>query len=343
MLARLVLLFGCVAIASAQPGLDRPLPARFNAAQDIRWVSDRSVLISAGRAGVYELPIDTVSAEPRLILAGGDKPGGFFFASRLAVTPDAVVTSAPLGSLVIRRRRDTSALVTVPLSVVVDVDARQDRIVILGANRDDAGRWSPDGAIAWFGSLSSNLKDLRPIRFSQAGPGSKPMALCHFLESGGVRFAPDGTFVVVPGVEPGVSLYNADGGLQRTWDTSSLGYDDRCSLSIEQFKVLSSSGPARTQWVNAHRVIDDVVFVSGKPALIIRSWDGKTTHWRLMTLLADGTSTSTTLPFVSRSRDAHLRADVNRSRWAVLMFDFLERPESTPQRPNRLIVRTIKP
>jgi hypothetical protein len=56
-----------------------------------------------------------------------------------------------------------------------------------------------DGTIAWIGSLSKGMADMRPLMKGRAKPGGKDMARCSILETGAIRFMPDGSVIVVPG------------------------------------------------------------------------------------------------------------------------------------------------
>jgi len=103
--------------------------------------------------------------------------------------------------------------------------------VILGGRKDAKGRYSHDGAIAWLGGLSEGAAGLKPIYFSVAGRGAQPMAECAVLELGAVRFLSDGSFLVVPGVEPGIYWYDAAGDLVRTWESEALGLGGLCSAA----------------------------------------------------------------------------------------------------------------
>ena len=338
------LLCMCLAVASiARPGSDvasfrLELPAELRFAQDIRWVTDSAVMISAGRAGVFELPL-TGSPAPRRVLRGGD-PKGFFFCSRLGVGSQYFVTAAPLFAVAFVRTAD-ARIDQLSFSATVDIDAKGDRVAILGAQRDGRGTWSSDGAIAWTGSLADKGKNLRILLRSQAGPGARTMALCHFLEMGAIRFMPDGSLVVVPGVDPGVYVFDSQGRLRETWDTAPLGFSDRCSLSLREFQLLARSGVSRAQWINGHEIIDDVIALPEGPGLILRRWKSGHVTWRLIRLRPSAKARSDDLPFQSTSPDTHLRADVRGHRLAVLFFEFEEIPGSKPARPNEIIVQDL--
>jgi len=301
-----------------------PLPAELRWAQDARWASETSAFVSSGRSGVYEVPL-AAAVKPRRIIEGAG-PQGFWFSARLATSARHVLTAAPINGFAWWDRSTGQKVDENAFAVVMDVDLHDDRVAILGADRDAEGRFAPEGAIVWWGPLNGSKKlDLQPLFFSTAGSGVKPMAQCHYLETGAVRFTPSGELVVLPGVEPGVFLFDKKGKLLRTWATERLGVVDRCALSEQQFLSMSSQPGPRWEWLQRRKVVDDVVVLRSGPALIIRTVSGSATHWDLVELQSDSGTKRVTLPIVSVSPLAHLRADVDsKGRLMVLRLEYGE-------------------
>jgi hypothetical protein len=103
------------------------------------------------------------------------------------------------------------------------------RFALVGSRRDAQGKFSPDGAIAWIGSLDKDLADLKPLLFDAGGPGAPSMSACCSFSLGVTRFLADGSLVVVPGVQPGIYHFDAQGKLLQTVDTVALGINTDCA------------------------------------------------------------------------------------------------------------------
>ncbi len=174
-----------------------------------------------------------------------------------------------------------------------------------------------DGATAWLGSLKGGEKSLKPIL-----PFKKmdTISNCSPCEIAAVRFLKDGTFIVVPGAEPGIYLFSRDGVLKRIWSNEALGLDVRCDFPSEQGRLLSEKFIGREQWVNARVTVDEVVETPAGPTVIIRTVQNGKTTWD-MALLAKDHPDIQRLPFVSLSPWSHLRADTRGGRTAFLIFD----------------------
>lgn len=305
---------------------DYALPAATGSAWDIRWIGDASVFVALTE-GVSEVSL----LEGRVTVKPVTRRGTFV---RLGTSNEYLAGGAPFGPFGwMRRSAPEKTAGSSRLATLVDLDVWRDRVLLLGAARDALGQWSPDGAIAFAGSLSTAAA-LRPVHFARS-KNAMTMANCEFLELGAVRFLSDGRFVIVPGVEPGVFLYSAEGRLLRTWDTEDLGFVDRCTLDAAQRRELGGNPLPRFAWLNARAVLDDLIVIGDSPALIIRSVRGGMARWELVTLGA-GTPVRTALPLTGRGPDTHLRADVRGDRIALLLFDYTA-PPAKP-RPSRIVI-----
>ncbi len=313
---------------------DRPLPSSIEIVSDLRWASADSLFLAAGKSGGLRLRFEPDWGKPEAVVPAGPS---LWVAARTGVSPKYVVMGAPAHSLA-WRKLPAGELKAAPLDTIVDLDVFDSRLLALGARKDERGRFSPDGAIAWIGSLDKDLADLKPVHFSAAGPGARPMDACGAFETGGVRFLGDGTFIVVPGVEPGVYLYDSAGRLLRSWETRNVGLDAECGLSDEQLMQMSASLEARAAWINQRRVLDDVIALPQGAGLVVRRTAGGKTGWDIKILGRDGKVSSHAVPFTLPSPHWHLRADVRGDRiaWLIKEYAVSARPS-----PPRLILTTL--
>ncbi|HVR10937.1 MAG TPA: hypothetical protein VMW75_23040, partial [Thermoanaerobaculia bacterium] len=234
------------------------------------------------------------------------------------------------------------AITKIPISIVQDLDLAGNRLLLLGNPE-----WSlnPAPSVAWVGPLSEHpAKDLQPLPLYDSGGAKSPgLANCDELLLGAARFLPDGSLFVVPGFQPGAHLFSATGRLLRTWDTTSLGLDalDCAHLSAADHYSFGRSPRARFDYLNQHRVLDEVLPLKEGPGLLIRSVkDGKVT-WDL-TILQSGERVLTyQVPIAGELPYDRLHGDVRGNRIVFLRaaqgFDKLV----PPYRANRIIVAEL--
>lgn len=333
----LVILMAGLATA-ASPDLkvlsDRRLPASLGIVSDLRWAGADSLFLAGGRGGGLRLRFEPDWGKPEIVVPAGQR---LWAAARAGASSRYIAMGAPAHT-VAWRALPGGPLKAFMLDTIVDLDVFNDRLVLLGARKDERQRFAPDGAIAWMGSLDKDLSDLKPVYFSAAGPGARPMDACGAFETGAVRFLGDGTFLVVPGVEPGIFLYDRSGRLLRSWEARDLGMDAECGLNDEQMMLLSSSLEARSAWVNQRRVLDDVIALPQGAAIAVRSVVNGTTRWQLKALRPDGRVATYPVPFSGPSPHWHLRADVRGDRIAWLVKEYAV---ATSPSPSRLILTTL--
>jgi hypothetical protein len=324
--------------ASLAVTLDRELPPLLRWALDVRWSGDGAVYLAGGKAGVFELSVTSPDAHPSVIFDSSKR--GFFFDSGIAVDGKRLITSAWAGGAVKDLSRNEPPQ-PFAFAALLALDARAGKIVILGADRDEQGRWAPEGALAWLGDVGKEVTNLRPVLFSTS-PGVKTVAFCSDLHLGAVRFVDDASFVIVPGVEPGVYWYGIDGKLKRTWQTSNLGFYDHCALD-EQQHMLITSYAGQAAWYNRNVVLDALVILPDGIGLVLRKWERHRVHWTMQVLRFDDRAPVTvTLPFESPSPYTHLRSDSRGAMLALLFVEYgpLDKP---PARPPRLVIARYKP
>lgn len=332
------LLFAFASFAGAAPwkvDQDLPLATPGGSAQDIRWSSDTEILLAEGPGGVSVRDVSKPDTVLRYAIPNGMQ--GFFFASRLAVSPSYVVTAAPFGSFAwrdIRSPRTPSD--SAAMGMIIDLDVHGDRLAILGGNTNEKGG-TPDGILT-VASLSRKATDRRVTMQGPTGPTGKELVRCYFFEPGAVRYLSDGTLMVVPGLMPGAYQYDDAGKLLRTWQTDALQILDECHITDEQMIGMASDFAARSKWMNQYTIVDDILPFTDGPGLLLRTVRNNATSWDIAYLLPGGKVRREALSFRSPSPRAHLRGDVRGKRVALLLFDY-ELPD-TPSLPPRLIIAT---
>ncbi len=296
---------------------DREMPPALRSARDPRWASDDSVYLSMLREGAVEASLDLDHPRINKLIPGMKEPGGTF-CYFLAASPEYLVTSGPLWvtwRTIAESNRSEEAF-----DSVHDIDVLKDQLLVVAARRDEKGQYSPDGAIVWIGSLRKGLSDLKPVVYDAAGPGAKHLNACGAFNMGGVRFLKDGTFLVVPGVQPGIFLYSAQGKLIRTWDSAQVGLDTDCaSLTSEQVLRYAAQFVPRVEWLNQRRTLDDILPLPQGPGLIIRSVSKGQTHWVLKVLKIGGGIDTYRIPLQSQSDMSHLKGDIRGGRIVFVM------------------------
>ncbi len=295
------------------------LPA-LQTAVDVRWAGESSLYLSLLREGAAEASLDLT--HPRIVkmIPGMREPGGAF-SYFLGASSDYLVTSGPFWitwRMIAAPSRSEDAF-----DSIQDLDVSKDQLLIVAARRDEKGRFAPEGAIAWIGSLRRGLAGLKPVAFDATGPGGRNLGACSTFHMGGARFMKDGSFLVVPGVQPGIHLYSPDGKLLRTWDSATVGLDSDCgSLSEEQVSRYSTDWLGRAAWLNQRRILDDILPLQQGPGLVIRSVSQGQVHWNLKVLTKAGGVATYNIPLKSQNELATLKGDVRGDKIVFVMSAF---------------------
>lgn len=307
--------------------------------RDIRWADASHVYLGMGKNGVIRVPLD-LSSQTIVVPPSGPR-GAIPMAGRIAVGGRHLVFASPFGGFgwIPTAGHAGGDLPFHPLRSISDVDARGDRVVVLGADNGPVQGLARDGAIVWIGSLSEGMKDRRPLMIGRAKPGGKDVARCGFLEAGEIRFMRDGSIVVVPGAEPGIYHYDADGRLLQTWETAPLGIIDDCDLAEDHRSLLARDFDARSRWLASRPILDDIVPLRNGPALIIRHVAEEVSAWDLVVLGAAGKHQRIPLPLKMTGSRAHVRADIAGDRLVVLLF---EDSFPKPPQPQRVVLMSIE-
>lgn len=325
---------------------DVALPPAFQWASDVRWASDKSVYLGVSVTGTFEVSLDPAGPAPQEIIPGRSKPGGFWASEQIAVSSKYLAAAGPALSVTWRRLADP-AREEEPFDFIQGIDIKENQLAILGGRRDEKGGYGTDGAIAWIGSLDKKLTDLQPVLYDIAGPGTRNMGRCGSAPLGALRFLPEGSLLVVPGVQPGISLYNGDGKLIRSWDTASLGIDSVCGGMTEDSQAHRIMGPAasRYAWLNQWSTVDTLLPLPGGPAVVVRKAENGHTLWKIKILKLDGTSLSYALPFEGSSEFFHLGGDVRDGKIVFVLYEtvFSGGGKDRPTPPRLIVAEPLVP
>lgn len=327
-----------------------------SAAIEVRWASPDALWLGLGRKGVLKVrPGENgLAVAETPAIRGCDGSGCFAFSTRLANSSRFLLVGSPIHGYKWLDRRN-GVLQQPPASAVVphvvDLDLYSGRALILGSrwgDEEEGGRssFSPDGAIAWEVDLGVDRPHLRPVFHSSSGPGAETMNNCGIFELGGVRYLDDGGYVLVPGSEPGVYHYGADGKLLRTWDSEALGIDADCRMTVEKRDRWSASIYLRNvEWMNRRRIVDEVLALPGGAGVVVREVVGGETHWSLLLLQKNGAVRNIPLPLSSPSPFARLSGDAHADRLAFVVEDPADDREhfdgSLSYAPRRLVIAEL--
>lgn len=283
---------------------------------DVRWVDDNHVLVADHYRGVARVtlsPGGDVSWDEEWPAPKGIGTNYVY----LALSDDAILLSDFAFSFQ-WRERGKSKLHREIQEYIADVDLDGDRLLLTGLRRDAEGKLGADGGVAWLGSLSGGERSLHPVLPFR---NRKSIEDCAGFGLGVVRFLGNGSFIVVPGAEPGIYLFTKDGKVQRVWATDALGLDVPCDFSREQKMLYGPSVTTRQQWVNRYRVVDDIIDTPTGPGVIARSVTSNGSHWDLLLLDASGSVSEQPLPISSPSPWAHIAAATRGDRVVLLIGD----------------------
>jgi hypothetical protein len=295
------------------------VPKELHAAVDVRWAGDQSVYLALSGAGVVEAPLVEGHGAVRHLVAPNE--GGLMPIAKVAASGSYLV-AAPIVFEVAWRRLDNETLLEEGFEFVQAVDVRDRQLAIVGVRGDEKRNFATDGAIGWIGSLDKRLADLRAIAFAATGPGAQAMLNCGSFGLAAVRYLPDGSLLMIPGVQPGAELFDASGKPVHAWDTGALGIDTDCgSLTQPQQVRLAAHYDERLTWINRRRTVDSILPLPQGPGVLIRTVDGSATHWQLKILHSDGTWSTVQVPLQGASAFAHLHADARGNRLVLLLYE----------------------
>ncbi len=301
--------------------LSRPvIPDSIQAAHHLRYEDDHTLVLACFGLGTLELPLAGENRTPR-VLVPASGPHSVFSSCYVGLSQQFLAVAAQFYQIAWMSRAAPERFGEMAVDGPVNIDVWQDRLLLIGYRTGPDGKGLTDGAMAWLGSLNDGLKDLRPVLFSLKGPGQNPLGLWGPTKASKVRFLADGSFVIVAGVEPGVYLYRPDGHLIRTWDSAALGIDVASDDSAEHSNLIAANLAARAAFVNARRLVDEILPLPQGPALVVRRVDGQSVHWTLKVLRADGHVEEVNLPIEEGAPYWHVAGDVRGNRIMILLWE----------------------
>ena len=322
------------------------IPVAPTPAQNVRWASDHSIYLTRGHDGVAEVALDGNLTQVRQVIPDR-KTLGLRFASfeRLAVSPDFLAVSSLASDFAFRplaASPDGKFKITkLRLGAAYGFDLQGDRLLLLGDPRP--GTEGPaNGEVAWIGPLTDHpSRDLKPFLYDLAGPMAPGLANCLTLELGAARFQPDGSYLVVPGFQEGVHLFSASGQPLHTWKNAAVGLDapDCAGISPRQESELRASYSARFDFLNRHRVLEDILRLPQGPGLLIREVEAGKVRWTVSLLQGDQIATYQ-VPITGDLPYDRLRGDV-RGHQAVFLRVWHGFDRVDQFRPSHLYVAEI--
>ncbi len=323
-----------------------PLPESLDWANDVRWLGEQEVAISAYKAGVVRLRLDHPGEPPGTEVAQGEKRTATGSPWSLGSSEKFLVVGSWMFAVGWKARGASDLESEDYFEFIWDLDVRGDRLLVLGMRKTEDGTgYEEEGAFVWLGSLGEpNLKSMRPLAFSTHGGRGRAMGGCGLVGTGAARFLDDGSFVVAPVAAPGVLLFRADGRLARTWQSEEFGFDSGCEVNEEYSRRLGIDLALRMEWINQRSVVDDILPLGGdRFGLLVRRHEAGMTRWQMEIADSHGRIGACKVPIAVNNRWAHLRADSRGERAVLLRFARTEqRYPPQPAIPPRLIVAPIK-
>ena len=298
------------------------VPSLSSPSMDVRWASDDSIYVLWYREGALEVGLD--GARRRQVVPDAKTLGWFDHFDHLAVSPGDIAIASIYWQMAWRSRQPgEKGRVAFPrkdIAITHDLDIQGDRLLFLGV--PVAGEpFAPDGAVAWAGTLRSGLNDLKPVLYDDGGSGAPHFKRCSSNEGkGAVRFLADGSFVIVPGFQKGVHLFDSGGQRIRSWTSEEVGLDTDCSKLLDEEEVQLRMRPEAWQrWLNTHHVVDDILPLPQGPGLLVRSMnkDGQV-RWELK-VLTPARVQSYAVPVLGRRPLDRLRGDVRNGKIVLLL------------------------
>jgi len=330
---------------------EQEVPAEPSPALTVRWASDETVYLARAHHGVAEVALDENLTRRRQPIPDRETLGiRFAGVERLAVSPEYIAISSLTADFAFRPRLASPAgtykLTKLRLWSVYALDLHGNRLLMLGDPTPRASAsWSDTSAgIAWIGPISDHPeRDLQPFLADATGAPPESLFHCSTLGLGAARFLADGSYVVVPGFQEGVFVYSPAGVLLHSWKNAAVGLDapDCASMERKQEDLFAGSYKARFEFLNQHRVLEEILPLEAGPGLLIRSVSGDAVHWTLTVLHGDQV-TSYPVPVTGSLPFDRLRADVRGNRIVFLRTWFgFDRGQGL--RPGRLYVAELAP
>lgn len=328
-------------LAADATTLDRELPGEVRRPTDVRWLDDDTLLISVAKSGVLKIGL---SGSDLTSSPFAEEEGRFRSWVHLGSSPGYVAGAFIAFNSWWWTREGRDDRRSLSIEYVADLDLHEDRLLLTGLRRDGEGELGADGAMAWLVDLAQEEIEPEPV-LPFPDDALQTLQDCATVLLPKARFMADGSFLLVPGVEPGLLYYQPSGHLARTWDTDALGLDQECLLSEAQKRRFNTDVAVRQGWLNRRRVVDEVLPLPAGPGLLVRSRADGITRWELLRLDPDGQGSgewrSVPLSITSPSPWVRARGDVRGNRLAVLLAP--DPPQDVAGPPARLLIFKLQP
>jgi hypothetical protein len=291
-------------------------------AVDVRWATDKSVFLADLVGGVVETDLARVENPAQLLAAKRQikpQPGptkSLFMPEYIAASRDYIAVAAPIWQIA-WKTRNGGEFRAETFAAALDIDVWKDSAVLYGVRGDATAHWGNVGPTLWLLSFNADQAYFKPITASPP----EAMHKCAWEGIGAVRFFPDGRFIYVPGVEPGMELYDSSGRLIRRWSTEPLGVDDHCRITDAQSDALVGDIKVRYEWMNHRQIVDEVLPLVEGPLVIVRQSTPRGTAWHAFLVPFDGDLQPVAIPITSPSKFAHLHADLKGDRIIFLAYE----------------------
>lgn len=336
------------------------LPETLALTADLRWLDEDQLRLGVEEGGVYSWRIGDDEAVLEASLAGNDGyHRGFESYSRVGGSSSGSVAFAGGVFGVYLKSGDRFGTLKA-IEIVGDVDRRGDRTAVVGLSRNEDGGWGDH--ISWlFEDGEPEPRNLLPTR-----DGGETMGYCWHAEVSVIRFISDERILVVPGLEPGVFVYDRSGELVESLATDTFTADAGCGLEPGKGFMLGDAA-FTVGWLARRRVIDEALadgsgniyffvrHVPGGPGSIIMEPPEsgpdsayRATNpplgrvcWDLVQTRAEELTATSTLPCAIESEfaDTRLRADLRGERAVILLTGF----PGALARPAELFKALIRP
>lgn len=228
------------------------LPKPLALTADLRWLGQDQLRLGVEEGGVFSWRIGDDQGLLAASLAGADGyHRGFESYSRVAGgSTGSVAFAGGVFGVYLKSGRRFDTLKAI--EIVGDVDRRGDLTAVVGLSRSEDGGW--EDHIAWlFKDEEPEPRNLLPTR-----DGGETMGHCWHAEVSVIRFISDERILVVPGLEPGVFVYDRSGELVESLGTDTFTADAGCGLEPEKGFMLGDAA-FTVGWLARRRVIDEAL------------------------------------------------------------------------------------
>lgn len=312
-------------------------------AYDLRWAGTQSVYVTTSLERVAEHGLSPGMPVLRELFPAPRVFDAQMIYGHLAATGERMVVGAPTRKIAWRplgrRASGTVDFGRDQLGAIGDLDLQGDRLAWIGWSKAlFDGPESDLSGYAWIAELSGGLDFPRQLMADvEGGRRGERADPCLTLRLGNLRFQPDGSLLIAPGILDEIALFDPAGHKFRSWNARLFGVDSAAActrITAATRQKLDGNPLAVGEWINQLVVIDEALATPAGPAIVIRTMKSGLPTWRMHVLGADRV-TSYDLPLSAGTPYTRLNGDVRGNRLAVLLHDptnFPRRPSESPDR-----------